>query len=65
MVSLMDYRNDPRPGYTVMTLAGLSTDAKPLGTYNGSSIANGSVFICVDTGDGAMFDEEHQEWHDL
>ena len=34
----------------VMTLAGLSSDEKPTGTYNGTLIANGSSYIEINTG---------------
>lgn len=42
-------------------LRGLSTDEKPT-TINDSLIANGSVFIEIDTQKIYFFDEENQEW---
>jgi len=41
---------------------GLSTDEKPIDKINGIEIANGSVFIEIDTKEVFMFDEEHKTW---
>lgn len=41
---------------------GLSDDDKPVNTYNGTKIANGSVFIEIDTEDIYFYDEENSEW---
>lgn len=40
---------------------GLSTDEKPTELDN-QDIANGSVFIEIDTGDVYIFDAENKEW---
>lgn len=41
---------------------GLSKDEKPVGKINGIKVANGSVFIEMDTKKIYMFDEENQVW---
>ena len=41
---------------------GLSGDDKPLGTYNGTKIANGSIFIEIDTQEIYFYDEANNEW---
>ncbi len=46
----------------VMTLAGLSSDEKPTGTYNGTVIANGSSYIEINTGKTYLYDEESRLW---
>ena len=40
---------------------GLSTDTKPT-TLDNKDIANGSVFIEIDTGNVYIFDAENKEW---
>ena len=42
-------------------LRGLSTDTKPT-EINERKVANGSVFIEIDTGDLYFFDFDNQEW---
>ena len=42
----------------LFTLAGLSSDAKPVTEYKGILIRNGSTFIEIDTGKAYMYDEE-------
>ena len=37
--------------------AGLSDDDKPTG-----NLANGSTYLCVDTGDVYFYDEENAQW---
>lgn len=45
-------------------IRGLSTDTKP--TEIGSkAIDNGSVYICVDTGDVYLYDLEQEEWNEV
>lgn len=46
----------------VMTMAGVSSDEKPIGIYSGTVIANGSVFIEIDTGKSYMYDAEGEAW---
>lgn len=41
---------------------GLSTDTKPTTTYGGANIANGSVFIEIDTEDILFYDEASSDW---
>ena len=41
---------------------GLSTDEKPTGTYGGANIANGSIFIEIDTEDILFYDEANSTW---
>ena len=43
-------------------LYGLSTDEKPLITYNHSNIANASVFYEMDTKTVYMYNAEDHEW---
>lgn len=42
---------------------GLSTDDKPIGSYEGMAIANGSTFLEVDTHTVYFYDEEGAQWH--
>ena len=46
----------------LFTLAGLSSDAKPVTEYKGILIRNGSTFIEIDTGKAYMYDEEGRKW---
>ena len=41
---------------------GLSTDTKPTTLYGGANIANGSVFIEMDTEKILFYDEEGSAW---
>lgn len=41
---------------------GLSTDEKPTSTYGGANIANGSIFIEIDTEDILFYDEANSTW---
>ena len=41
---------------------GKSTDTKPVDTYNGQSIPNGSTFYEIDTGNIYMYDAETNTW---
>lgn len=43
-------------------LKGLSTDTKPIDTFGGSKLLNGSTFYTMDTGDIYMYDAENQRW---
>lgn len=45
-------------------LRGISTDAKPT-TIDGKDIANGTVFIEIDTGKLYMFDKENEQWKEM
>lgn len=46
----------------LFTLAGLSSDAKPVTEYKGILIRNGSTFIEINTGKAYMYDEEGGKW---
>lgn len=41
---------------------GLSTDIKPIDTYNGEAIPTGSVFLEMDTREVFFYTRETQEW---
>lgn len=45
-------------------LRGISTDEKPA-TIDGKDIANGTVFIEMDTGKLYMFDKENEQWKEM
>lgn len=46
----------------IVELRGLSTDTKPTKLGN-KDIENGSVYICIDTGDIYLYDQHNKEWH--
>ena len=46
----------------VSEIYGLSTDTKPTVDVYGNELANGSIFIEMDTGKGYMWDRENEEW---
>jgi len=50
---------------TFCSLCGLSTDTKPIGSFDGVGIANGSEFIEMDTNKKYLYDEEHQQWKEV
>lgn len=50
--------------YTQLELRGLSDDDKPT-TIEGKTIANGSVFIEIDTGKVFMYDLSTQTWKEV
>ena len=56
MVTATDVRELDN-GFYVKEFYGLSTDTKPT-----AMIANGSIFIEIDTADAYFFDEEHAVW---
>lgn len=45
-------------------LFGLSADEKPT-TYEGAAVANGSIFVEMDTSTVYAFDEENELWRKL
>lgn len=47
---------------TFCTFCGLSTDTKPVDTYEDIAIANGSEFIEMDTDKKYSYDAENQQW---
>lgn len=60
MVSIKDYGG--QPANACMDLFGLSTDEKPLITYEGKQIENASTFYEMDTGKCYLYDEENYRW---
>lgn len=50
---------------TFCTFCGLSTDTKPVGVYEGITIANGSLYIEMDTDKKYLYDEENQTWNEM
>lgn len=57
-------RSDAQTGGELFTFAGLSADEKPVTSYNGTAISNGSVFIEIDTGKSYMYDAEGETWNE-
>lgn len=45
-------------------LRGLSTDTKPT-TIDGKELANGSVFVEIDTQKISFFDAENEQWKEV
>ncbi len=45
-----------------LSFKGLSTDAKPTGTFQGLKIPNGSSFLEIDTQEMVFYDEENENW---
>lgn len=41
---------------------GLSTDTKPVETFQGLEIPNGSSFFAIDTQSVVFYDAENKEW---
>lgn len=50
---------------TYCELCGLSTDTKPIIQYDGVGIANGSLYIEMDTDKKYLYDEENQTWNEV
>jgi hypothetical protein len=51
-----------RLGKISFELRGLSTDEKPTETYGGANIANGSIFLEMDTQKIWFYDEATSAW---
>lgn len=65
MISLYKIENTeirPDADYVSVEFRGLSTDNMPI-EYNGKKIANGSIYVAIDTGDVYIYDLENEEWH--
>lgn len=63
MITIENQHNvGDRIGKISFELRGLSTDTKPTGTFGGASIANGSVFIEMDTQTVLFYDEANTAW---
>lgn len=54
-----------KPNSNISEFVGLSTDSKPIDTYNDLAVTNGSTFFCMDNGDMYMYDEENKTWYKL
>lgn len=52
-------------GLILAEFRGLSTDEKPITINETDSIANGSSYIEIDTGDVYLYDAENQEWNKI
>ncbi len=61
-MSLTLRKQGARYSTTFCTFAGLSSDSKPVGVYQGIGIANGSEFIEMDTGATYLYNAEDQLW---
>jgi len=61
MITLNKYGNSWNR--LVSSIAGLSTDVKPIDTIEGMSITNGSIFTEIDTNDIYCFDSENGLWY--
>ena len=48
--------------YNAMEIYGLSTDEKPIDTFKNRFIANGSVFVEMDTAKVYFYDEDTDQW---
>ena len=60
MISVENQTN--RVGAIEVELRGLSTDQKPTGTYRGANIANGSIFLEMDTQKICFYDAASSTW---
>jgi len=58
-------REDGEDKYSLMEIAGLSSDEKPTDEINNTKIDNGSIFIEMDTGKIYMFDLENTTWEEF
>lgn len=45
-----------------LSFKGLSTDTKPVKTFQGLEIPNGASFLEIDTQDMVFYDAENEEW---
>jgi hypothetical protein len=67
MVSIYKVENTnitPSDTYLSVEVRGLSTDEKPI-EANGKKIANGSVFIEIDTGKIFFYDLDSETWKEV
>lgn len=60
MVSITSFNGRSLTG--VLEISGMSTDEKPIGSYEGYRIMNGSTFLEMDTSMVYFYDEETQTW---
>lgn len=47
---------------STFSFKGLAADTKPIGTWEGAIIENGSSFLEIDTQNVVFFDRENQTW---
>lgn len=47
---------------TEFEFRGLSTDEMPVGNYGGANIANGSIYLAIDTQELYFYDEGTSTW---
>lgn len=47
---------------STFSFKGLADDTKPIGTWEGAIIENGSSFLEIDTQNVVFFDRENQTW---
>ena len=52
------------PGSVLFTFMGLSSDAKPTGSYESQLIYNGSAFYEMNTGKNYLYDSTGATWHE-
>lgn len=63
MITVENQKNvQDRLDKTSFEFRGLSTDEKPLTTYGGANIANGSIFLEMDTQKIWFYDEAEAAW---
>ena len=62
MVTVQDQKFNNYNKKTYFELRGLSTDKKPTDTFGGVGIANGSVFLELDTETLCFYDESTSSW---
>lgn len=60
MLTLNKYSDHPNTSY--MEINGKSTDEKPIKTFQGRLIGNGSTLFEMDTCTTYMYDEESHKW---
>ena len=60
MISIDEFRGVKN--VQTMKLMGLSTDEKPIKTFNCHKIKNASLFYEMDTNDAFLYDEENNVW---
>lgn len=66
MVSLIKYGalgGGEKYDTNVMYIDGMSTDTKPVGSFDGRPIPNGSVYTEINSGDTYMYNAVGTQWH--
>lgn len=62
MITVYKVTTSPTDGKAIMELRGKSTDTKPITSYMGYYIANGSTFYEINSGKLFMFDADAGAW---